>query len=106
MSCSDGVERRIVTLEVADGEHEDYTFTSTPLADVVLTVTAGDGGADGAVYVTVFLSADALAYEAAWGVGLPSAGGAAWTVPRATAAIRCAASGGPATYRLSILEAA
>ena len=105
MSCADG-SRRVVTLEVADGEAEDYTFTSTPLADVVLTVTVGDGGSDGIVYPTVFLSADGEVYEFAWGIGLPSLGGTTWTVPRATAAVRVSAVGGPATFRLSILEAA
>ena len=103
MSCAEG-SRRVVTLEVADGAVEDYTFPTLPVADPVLTVTAAPTPTT-QTSVVVSLSADASAFAAAWGVVLVAGGlGATWTVPRSAAAIRCSPVGGDAVFVLAIVE--
>ena len=100
--CGDGT-RRTVTLSVADGEHETYSVTSAPIADLLLTVSAPGGGVTN---VVVAVSADGESYAPAWGVGLVDGESAHWTIPRAVAAIRVSAVGGAATFEVAILEAA
>ncbi|MCY4572908.1 MAG: hypothetical protein OXF01_08905 [Gemmatimonadetes bacterium] len=57
MSCRKWT-RRIVTLSVAAGTHEDYEFTTVPLADPLLTITNGSTAGS----VGVYLSADGEAF--------------------------------------------
>ncbi len=89
MSCTSQT-RKIVTLDVAAGSHEDYAFTALPAADPLLTIV--NGPAAGRVGVSV--SADGQLFVPIEGafVTLGADEGLLVPIPRSAAAVRLEAT--------------